>query len=658
MKFFKALGKSKSCRMIFEKVLILLTALCLSACNKYPKEVRDALLLSGKNKSEIRKVLEHYSKSPADSLKLKAAYFLIGNMPGKYYYQGSLFNYFYEFVEKVEYPRVLDSIIKIHGHFSTDRLELKYDIEQLKASFLIDNIDMAFKVWKEQPWGKNINFSQFCEYILPYRNDNEIPDYHRAEIYKRYNKVLDSVRNTNGDALDACFAVNNVLKKEGWSFSTNAGFLPYFSAQRLLTQKGGNCRDMVAKTLFIMRALGIPVASEFTPNWGNRNGGHEWNVVLDKNGKNHSFMGIENNTSKEIEGGEAHYTFSKVFLKTFSRQDYCSDLINNKNDIPPFFTNSFIKDVTDENDGSLDISVQLSESKYRNYKYAYICVFDNTQWVPVHWAKISKNKVIFKKMMTGITYLPTYFKNGVLIPANYPFILTKTGKIIYLSPNNLIRDTLKLNRKYPVLMKSVYAGRMKGGQFQASNNPSFTNAITIYTIPYPETEMKWYDVLVQLQRPYKYYRYLSPNGGWGNIAELGFYFRGKKIIGKVIGSPGSYLNKPDLTFMSAMDGDESTYFDYPKPANGWVGLQLNNSIKIDEFRFLPRTDDNGIDIGQKYELVYWNNNRWISSGIKIADDNKLIYKDIPTNGLYLLHNLTKGKEERIFTYEGGKQIWW
>jgi len=31
---------------------------------------------------------------------------------------------------------------------------------------------------------------------------------------------------------------------------------------------------------------------------------------------------------------------------------------------------------------------------------------------------------------------------------------------------------------------------------------------------------------------------------------------------------------------------------------------------------------------------------------------------VSANGLYILHNLTRGKEERIFTYEHGKQIWW
>jgi len=37
---------------------------------------------------------------------------------------------------------------------------------------------------------------------------------------------------------------------------------------------------------------------------------------------------------------------------------------------------------------------------------------------------------------------------------------------------------------------------------------------------------------------------------------------------------------------------------------------------------------------------------------------ELVYDNVPANALLLLHNHTKGKEERIFTYEGGRQIWW
>lgn len=36
----------------------------------------------------------------------------------------------------------------------------------------------------------------------------------------------------------------------------------------------------------------------------------------------------------------------------------------------------------------------------------------------------------------------------------------------------------------------------------------------------------------------------------------------------------------------------------------------------------------------------------------------LEYDNVPDNALLLLRNLTKGKEERIFTCEDGKQVWW
>ena len=37
----------------------------------------------------------------------------------------------------------------------------------------------------------------------------------------------------------------------------------------------------------------------------------------------------------------------------------------------------------------------------------------------------------------------------------------------------------------------------------------------------------------------------------------------------------------------------------------------------------------------------------------------VLYVDnVPTNALLLLRNHTKGKEERIFTYENGEQVWW
>jgi hypothetical protein len=55
------------------------------SCSKpYSNELESVLEQAGKNRRELGKVLKHYSREPSDSLKLRAAEFLIVNMPGKY----------------------------------------------------------------------------------------------------------------------------------------------------------------------------------------------------------------------------------------------------------------------------------------------------------------------------------------------------------------------------------------------------------------------------------------------------------------------------------------------------------------------------------------------------------------------------------------------
>lgn len=59
-----------------------------------------------------------------------------------------------------------------------------------------------------------------------------------------------------------------------------------------------------------------------------------------------------------------------------------------------------------------------------------------------------------------------------------------------------------------------------------------------------------------------------------------------------------------------------------------------------------------------YELFYCDKGDWHSLGIMTAESGELVYENVPGNALYLLKNRTKGKEERIFTYENDRQVWW
>ena len=84
----------------FPFVLILLFAFMggqlVESLSKDEKitSVEASLRSSGVNRKELEKVLHHYQKNPADSLKYKAACFLIENMPFyTYSYGEQLENY-------------------------------------------------------------------------------------------------------------------------------------------------------------------------------------------------------------------------------------------------------------------------------------------------------------------------------------------------------------------------------------------------------------------------------------------------------------------------------------------------------------------------------------------------------------------------------------
>ena len=72
-------------------------------------------------------------------------------------------------------------------------------------------------------------------------------------------------------------------------------------------------------------------------------------------------------------------------------------------------------------------------------------------------------------------------------------------------------------RYYP---RSNFASRMTGGKFQGSNDGStYTDLYTISTMP----PVQWNEVAISNSTGFRYVRYVSPTGGFGNIAEMEVY---------------------------------------------------------------------------------------------------------------------------------------
>ena len=168
----------------------------LLACTNETKQLDIALQQAKDNKEELEKVLTHFEN---DSLKYRAACFLIENMPYHDYYEGKELEKYLKYFEvysdgKHKPQQIVDSLKKADGAFSLRLLSHKYDIQNIDSALLVHNIEWAFKVWQEQPWGKNVCFDDFCEFILPYKIGDEPLTEWREQLYNRYNPLLDSIR--------------------------------------------------------------------------------------------------------------------------------------------------------------------------------------------------------------------------------------------------------------------------------------------------------------------------------------------------------------------------------------------------------------------------------------------------------------------------------
>ena len=246
-------------------------------------------------------------------------------------------------------------------------------------------------------------------------------------------------------------------------------------------------------------------------------------------------------------------------------------------------------------------------------------------------------------------------------PLAAPFLFAYGGKVRPVVADTARRADLVLWRKYPVLphVQEVIM-RIDSGEFQASNEARFKEKTVLHRVTDCSATGKEI-LLSDTVRPYRYWRFYQPKeGSYCNIADIRFYERGshKQIKGKIIGTDGHWEGNPEGTKDKVFDDDLLTFFDAPLPAGAWAGMDFGRPVALERIVYTARGDGNTIDIGDTYELFYWNGQGWSSLGKQEAANICLRFRNVPSGGLYWLRDLSKGKEERIFTYEQGRQVWW
>ncbi len=599
------------------------SALLLVSCGDNAKSVAKRVANRNGNEQAL-KIFEAYKP---DTPQANAAWFLLANIEANH--------------------SLIDSVNRLIP-----------DINAINADSVINSINQSFAVWDTVPWRDQYSFDQFCQYVLPYRVAYESLEYYwKEDCLRRFTP------DGSTDIIQAAHHINTQIKL---SYSRESAEIPSVGYSDIVNLRQGRCEHRSLLATMAFRGAGFPAAYEMIPYWGTTNSGHSLCSVIMPDGRSVIFDDARDR-------GNGPYFVNKlpkIYRKMFSRQSGTVIYKNrDRESIPSPFDNFDLMDVTTTHDvGFADMPMAIA-GNVKN-RVVWLAVFSPGVWYPVAYSANRGARTRFDAVGTGayangeapvygedmgegILYLPCICRDGRMIPIGEPLVHNTKGQK-RITADTIHRQSVTLTRKYPRLNRiQSFATHMVGGVFEASSSPGFTDAVELhYVASVPLSCVQ--RVETDCKKACRFVRYRKPSGTL-SVGEMKFYDDyGEQITGTSIACK-ALEGRANLG--DAFDGAPLTYFSMAGLSDGWIGLRFDRPTRVAAIEFCPRTDDNDISPGDQYELLWWNG-RWQSLGQRQAESYELTWSDVPSGALFWLRNLTKGREERPFTYENGKQIWW
>lgn len=433
-----------------QSILVLLSSTVLIGGCADRSYLNYALTYAGPNYPELEAVLSHYRKTDPNPDKLRAAEFLIENMPAHYSYAGTEIYQYYDYAEKILADTTLtpeqqrDSLLVVTDQKYRDLPNHTVpDAQVIKADFLIKDIDISYDKWVRCDWASQVTFDEYLEWLLPYKAAElqELDAWrdtlllHFGEGLKNpikndveYNTTLATADMIRNEAL-------NKLNRHG--LYTRAG-LPLLSAYLLPRQTYGDIPDYALTAVLAFRAAGIPAVLDETPVGSRFTAATKWFVILSDRGTEER---SEWDLATMIGGGFfLNDRGPKVYRNTYAIDQRRWEYNHKAKYHYPFDLGK--KDVTDKyflvSDLKLPIDRQIRRKLKDRYIYIASAVRDQDEpWRIVDFGKIRQGHACFENMGREVLYQPLGFDGEKLISITRPFILHKDQSIEYVKPDSI-----------------------------------------------------------------------------------------------------------------------------------------------------------------------------------------------------------------------------
>ena len=650
---------------------IVTTLSFICGCYPYGRKIEKSLRYAAHNRGQLEQVLQYYQKNDADSLKFEAARYLIENMPYHQSYPLEAYTQYCKEMDSLFCLNLADSIVatfasEISSKYKT-QLTPVYDILEITSDYLIWNIEYSFQIWEESNFLKHLDFDEFCEYVLPYKCIERQPMSKWKEEWRgEWRGELDQIEQIDEMKYNVRRAVeavtyanrNDSLLSNKVREIEGLHHVEILDLHALMSQPYATCLELSQLGIMNCRSKALPVSFDFTPNWADRGNPHYWNRAHVSRRSDVDFEPFSTYP------GAYHYddnAMGKVYRLTYTPHPLLLDVIESGETIPSSLSMLFMKDVTSEYGKTTDISVKIKDHRRIDSKYAYLAVFNNSEWVPMDVSRIKTDKVLFENVQLDILYIVVQYQDHKIIPISDPFIVDVHGNINYHLADTSKTQTIRTHRKYPAF-SHIYNGNnykyLRGGKIEASNNQDFANSKIIAEFPIDKYLSN--ELIVNDTTKYRYWRLRPTLEMASDFAELYFYGNDNQIIkGDLIYSNTSVRNKKYDTPQHICDGDPLTYFAVENVDTlRWVGFDFGKKVSIDKVAYIRRGDGNDICPGDEYELYYWADDGWQYVSKVTAENVYVDFHNVPINALYYIKGLSRGVQNRTFIYNNGVVRWY
>ena len=427
----------------------LLTTALTVCCSKH-SPIAVVLDSAGSNRSELEAVLDHYRTQDVNPDKLRAAEFLIENMPAHYSYAGNEIHEYYAYAAKILANKSLspeqqrDSLLSI--------TDLKYrdlpnqtvpDAQVIKADFLIKNIDTSYDRWVNCDWARQITFDEYLEWLLPYKATElqELDEWRDTLLAHFGQGLINPIK--NDVEYNTTMATADMLRNDAYhglnryGLYTRAG-LPLLNAHLQAAQTYGDIPDYAMTAVLVFRSAGVPAVLDETPVGSRGTAATKWYTIISDRGEE---LNSEWDFATMIGGSFFPYERGpKVYRNTYAINPERWEYRQKAKYQYPFELGK--KDVTSQYFLTSDLAIPIEKGilKHVKDKYVYIASAVRSEekpWQIVDLGVMKHGKAMFHDMGREVLYQIQGFDGNGLIPISEPFILHKDRSIEYVSADTL-----------------------------------------------------------------------------------------------------------------------------------------------------------------------------------------------------------------------------